>query len=81
MRSQDKRDTGGRASESGSGTPNPVQIQKFLGGIDYPAAKEEILDKARAEGADERVMETLNRIPDRQYDSPVSVSREVGKLE
>jgi hypothetical protein len=81
MRSQDKRDTGGRASESGPGTPNPVQIQKFLGGIDYPAAKAEILQTARSEGADERVMAALERIPDRQYDSPVSVSREVGKLE
>jgi hypothetical protein len=61
--------------------PNPVQIQKFLGGLDYPVEKEEILEKARSEGADDRVMEALERIPDRTYESPVSISREVGKLE
>ena len=61
--------------------PNPVQIQKFLGGLDYPVEKEEILEKARSEGADDRVMEALESIPDRTYESPISISREVGKLE
>ncbi len=61
--------------------PNPVQIQKFLGGLDYPVDKRQVLDKAKAEGADELVMDALERIPERQYDSPVSISREVGKLE
>lgn len=60
--------------------PNPVQIQKFLGGLDYPAGKQDILEKAKQEGADEKVMHVLENIPDQDYASPVAVSREVGKL-
>lgn len=66
-----------RAGES----PNPVQVQKFLGGLDYPASKQALLDKAREKGADQRLLETLQRLPDRQYDSPVAVSHEVGLLD
>lgn len=67
--------------QTGSGTPSPVQIQKFLGGLNYPVSKDKVLTKARQEGADERVMHALERIPARDYDSPVSISREVGKLD
>lgn len=61
-------------------SPNPVQIQKFLGGLDYPAGKQDILEKAKQEGADDNVMQALEQIPDQDYASPVAVSREVGKL-
>lgn len=61
--------------------PNPVQVQKFLGGLDYPVDKAQILEKARSEGADENVIQTLESIPDGEYESPVSVSREIGRLE
>ena len=66
--------------ESQGATPNPVQVQKFPGGLDDPVGKQEILDEARREGADRLVMETLEQLPAQQYDSPVAVSREVGKL-
>ena len=75
MASQQKREDSERA------VPNPVQVQKFLGGLDYPVGKQDLLDRARGEGADENVMEALERIPDREYDSPTAVSREVGKLD
>lgn len=61
--------------------PNPVQVQKFLGGLDYPVGKQDILDKAKEQGADDKVMKALEQIPDREYASPVAVSREVGKLD
>lgn len=73
-----ERDTGARGNAA---APNPVQIQKYLGGLDYPVDKEDLLDKARAQGADERVMEALERIPEGSYESPVAVSREVSRLE
>ena len=57
----------------------PFRIQKFLGGLRYPARKDEVLERARERGADERVMGALRRLPDRPYDSPIAVSREVGK--
>ncbi|MBK0419733.1 DUF2795 domain-containing protein [Leucobacter sp. CSA1] len=59
-------------------TPNPIQVQKHLGGIDYPASKEEILDQAKASGADDEVMRALEGIADKRYEKPTDVSAELG---
>ncbi|MBS1191471.1 MAG: hypothetical protein H6R10_3263 [Rhodocyclaceae bacterium] len=64
----------------GPRTPNPVQVQKYLGGIDYPAGKEDIVKRAHAEGADKTVMDALERIPDQEYSSPTAVSKALGQL-
>lgn len=58
-------------------TPNPIQVQKFLGGIDYPASKEDIVRTAKDAGADENVLNALEGIPDREYDGPTAVSEAV----
>ncbi|GAB5077244.1 DUF2795 domain-containing protein [Arthrobacter sp. AD-310] len=55
-------------------TPNPIQIQKFLGGVDYPASREALLSNAKDKGADDNVLRALEAIPDREYDSPTAVS-------
>ena len=57
-----------------SDTPNPIQVQKHLGGIDYPATKEDILASARESGADDDIMKALEAIPDGEYDAPTAVS-------
>jgi len=57
--------------------PNPIQIQKFLGGMDYPVSKDTILQTAKKEGADEHVLDALGRIPDREYDAPTAISKAV----
>ncbi len=56
---------------------NPIQVQKALGGMDYPARKDEILDHARQQGADEEVISALEQIPDREYDGPSGVQKEI----
>jgi hypothetical protein len=55
-------------------TPNPIQIQKFLGGVDYPADRSALLAKAKDSGADENVLRALESLPDKSYDSPTAVS-------
>lgn len=55
-------------------TPNPIQIQKFLGGVDYPASRDALLSSAKDSGADDNVLRALENIPDREYDSPTAVS-------
>ncbi|MBT2511985.1 DUF2795 domain-containing protein [Arthrobacter sp. ISL-30] len=55
-------------------TPNPIQVQKFLGGLDYPVGREDLVSKAKESGADENVLSALENLPDRQYDSPTAVS-------
>lgn len=60
---------------------NPIQLQKHLSGVDYPAGKQDLIDAAREQGADEEALSTLERLPDREYDGPNAVSAEVGNLD
>ncbi|MBT1001519.1 DUF2795 domain-containing protein [Paenarthrobacter sp. DKR-5] len=60
-----------------SDTPNPIQLQKFLGGIDYPAGKDELVKKAEESGADENVLNALRNLPDKKFEGPTGVSEAV----
>jgi predicted outer membrane protein len=59
---------------------NPVQIQKYLKGIDYPASKAALLDKAKSMGADEAICASLAQLPDEDFQTPADVSQAFGKL-
>jgi hypothetical protein len=59
---------------------NPVQVQKFLGGIDYPTSKEQLINHAKQQGADQEVQETLESLRADKFNSPNDVSEEIGKL-
>ena len=60
---------------------NPIQVQKFLKGIDYPADKETVLSTARENGADENVMDTLSHMSWERFNSPNDVSEAIGEIE
>lgn len=57
----------------------PFRIQKFLGGLRYPARKDQVLERARERGADDQVIAALERLPDGAWGSPISLSRQVGR--
>ena len=57
--------------------PNPIQVQKFLGGLDYPVSKDTILETAKKNGADKDVLDALQGLPDREYDAPTAVSKAI----
>ncbi len=60
---------------------NPIQIQKYLKGIDYPASKGDLLANAEREGADEDVRATLEQLPDEEYQTPADVSKALGNID
>jgi Protein of unknown function (DUF2795) len=60
---------------------NPVQIEKFLKGIDYPASKADLIKYAEQHGADENVLATLERLPNQTFNGPVGVSKAIGELD
>jgi hypothetical protein len=45
----------------------------------YPARKHEVLERARSRGADAQLMSVLLALPERDYESPISLSCEVGR--
>ena len=54
---------------------SPIEIQKALKGMDYPATKEQILEHAK--GGDKEVLDALQKIDDREYEGPSGVSAAV----
>lgn len=59
---------------------NPIQAQKYLKGIDYPVTKEDLLEHAKREGADEELCRTLEQMPGEQFDTPADVSKAIGQI-
>jgi hypothetical protein len=56
---------------------SPIDIQKALSGMDYPASKEDIVRHAEQNGADGEVLDALKKIEDREYEGPSGVSSAV----
>ncbi|GIZ50131.1 DUF2795 domain-containing protein [Noviherbaspirillum aridicola] len=59
---------------------NPIQVQKFLKGVDYPANKSALIETARQQGADDDVCKDLEQLPDEDFQTPAEVSQALGKL-
>ncbi len=59
---------------------NPIQVQKFLGGVDYPIGKKDLIEHAKSKGADDDVTSTLEQLPFDEFNSPNDVSEAIGKL-
>lgn len=60
--------------------PNPIELQKYLKGISYPAKKQDLLKYAQENGADENVQRLLEQLKEEEFNSPTDVSKAVGEL-
>jgi Protein of unknown function (DUF2795) len=54
-----------------------VKVYKFLRGTRYPATKQQLMDQARDNQADDEALTALNGMPEREYSSPDEVSRAI----
>jgi hypothetical protein len=59
---------------------NPVQVQKYLKGVDYPVSKNDLLKQVHDQGGDENVHATLEKLPDKTYQTPADVSEAIGQI-
>lgn len=59
--------------------PEFIQVQKALGGVNYPATKDQLVEHARGKDASKDILDALQRIPDREHDGPNEVSKAVTK--
>lgn len=60
---------------------SPAEIEDHLGGVDYPAGKQDLKQHAQQKNAPNEVVETIDQIPDQEYNSPTDVAQGVGKVE
>ena len=74
-KSHERGAQGGSAREHA--THSPIGIQKALKGATYPAKKQELMNTAQANGADDSTLKTLRDMPDDEYDTPAAVSKAV----
>jgi hypothetical protein len=56
---------------------SPIDIQKALSGIDYPASKDDLVRHAEQNGGGKDVLDALGKIEDREYEGPSGVSSAV----
>jgi hypothetical protein len=58
--------------------PNPIELQKYLSGVDYPAKRDDLVRAAEKNGADPDTLDIVRGLPDRTYEGPSGVSKEIG---
>ncbi|MBI4268275.1 DUF2795 domain-containing protein [Candidatus Uhrbacteria bacterium] len=60
---------------------NVEEVQNYLRGASYPAPKDELIKKARDEGAPENVIAMLEELPDQEYETSQDVMQQYGEIE
>ena len=54
-----------------------IKVYRFLRGIRYPATKQQLMDCARGNQADDKALRALGDLPDREYSGPDEISKVV----
>ncbi len=68
------------SQQSQSGSISAAQIEKYVGGIDFPCDKEELVDHARDKGAPQKILDLMDSFPDKEYGSPIDVARSIKEV-
>lgn len=58
---------------------NPIELQKSLKGMSYPASKDDLVQHAEKQGADDKILDALKQLKDGQFETPADVSQEIFK--
>ncbi len=56
-------------------------MEKYLAGMHYPAAKKKLTDSAKNKNAPDDVMNLISKLPEKTYNSPIDITKEIGKIE
>ncbi|GAA4251552.1 DUF2795 domain-containing protein [Dactylosporangium darangshiense] len=60
-------------------TASAIEVQRYLGDVDYPTNKQHLVEQAREHGAGDNVMRTLQDLPRDRFASPNDVSQAIGE--
>ena len=56
-----------------------VEIEKALKGMNYPASKQDLVQKAKQNNASQDVIQTIQNLPQDQFKSPTDVQKAWGQ--
>ena len=60
-------------------TPNPIQIQKYLKGLEYPVGKDDLVAHAKEQGAPDDVVEALQGLAGDSFEATTDVSKGISQ--
>ncbi|MGH2506517.1 MAG: DUF2795 domain-containing protein [Ktedonobacteraceae bacterium] len=60
---------------------NPVEVEKSLKGIDFPAKKQDLIKHAQQHGADREVLETIKDLPREDFNNAADVTKAIGEMD
>ena len=52
---------------------NPIELQKHLKGVDYPASREDLVSAAESNGAPDELVRALRSAKQDSFDGPTAV--------
>ena len=52
---------------------DPIEVQRHLEGVDYPASKQDLVAAAESNGAPQKVIEALQSVEKERFDGPTAV--------
>ncbi|MFF5978954.1 DUF2795 domain-containing protein [Streptomyces olindensis] len=58
---------------------SPTDLQKALKGMDYPTDKKHLVERARSNRADDKVVRTLDGLKEDRFDGPNEVQKAVNQ--
>lgn len=85
MANEDPASKGGKAggqasAEPGHGKVSAAEVNKYIGGIDFPANKTDLVEHARGKDAPQEVLDLMENFPDREYNSAADVGKAIGDV-
>lgn len=77
---QDPASKGGQSSaQAGHGKVSAAEVEKYVGGLDFPADKNDLVEHARGKDAPREVLDLMENFPDREYTSAADVAVAIGE--
>ena len=57
---------------------SPIELQKHLKGVDYPAGKDDLVRAAESNGAPDEILQSLRGVGEQEFSGPDQVMKALG---
>ena len=62
------------------GGHSPIDVSRFLKGIDFPAKRDDLLHHAKQKHAEQTVLQEIEQMPDQSYSNMADAMKGFGKI-
>ena len=67
------------SQQSPSSSMSPIDVEKHLRGVDYPANKTDLVKKAQQNQAPDDIIRTLQQLPSSSFNRPTDIMKAMKK--